>query len=184
MLKKIIMVLAMVIAAGRMAAAQAKEPNLFAYPREAPQTSFYRADGTEFRLSDFKGSFVLVVFWSRTCLPCVRELDNLREFMDKTRDTGIKVILISKAGEWDSATQQRQFIKKFKGPSDEFYVDYNGRLASDFGIFAYPHTVMINMLGEEIGRIRGAVEWDDDDIIEYIYKVKAEHGSGQTETDD
>ena len=99
MLKKIIMVLAVVIAAGRMAAAQAKEPNLFAYPREAPQTSFYRADGTEFRLSDFKGSFVLVVFWSRTCLPCVRELDNLREFMDKTRDTGIKVILISKAGE-------------------------------------------------------------------------------------
>ena len=49
-------------------------------------------------------------------------------------------------------------------------------LAEDLGIFTSPNTVLINRKGEEIGRIRGSIDWDDDDVIEYIYKIKAQHG--------
>ena len=51
----------------------------------------------------------------------------------------------------------------------------------DFGVFSYPHTVMVDQSGEEIGRISGSVDWDDDDVIEYIYKLKAKYGQGNDE---
>lgn len=37
-------------------------------------------------------------------------------------------------------------------------------------------TVLIGREGKEIGRIRGSAEWDSQDVIEYMYKIKAEHG--------
>lgn len=56
-----------------------------------------------------------------------------------------------------------------------FYVDKKGDLSADLGIFTSPNTVLINRHGKEIGRIRGSVEWDDDEVIEYIYKIKAQN---------
>ena len=53
----------------------------------------------------------------------------------------------------------------------------------DFGANGYelpsgytPVTVLIGREGKEIGRIRGSAEWDSQDVIEYMYKIKAEHG--------
>lgn len=153
--------------------------NIFAYPREAPQTEFYTINGTKVQLSDFKGKFLLVNFWSRNCVPCIKELDNLNNFVNKTKDDGIRVIIISKASEWQSVAEQREFLEKFKAPDLDFYLDKDGKLAESFGIFASPHTVLVNSAGEEIGRIRGSAEWDSDEIIEYIYKIKAEHNTAK-----
>ncbi len=157
--------------------------NLFAYPRETPQTPIYNPYGGEVRLNDFKGNFVLAIFWSKHCVPCIRELDDLNNFVLKTKDTGIKAILISKAEEWNNVEEQQKFLKKFKAQDVEFYVDKKGKLTDAFGIFSSPHTVLINKKGEEIGRIRGSVDWDDEDVIEYIYSIKSTHGDGETKND-
>ena len=45
-----------------------------------------------------------------------------------------------------------------------------------FGIFTSPHAVLIDKNSMEIGRISGAVEWDDDDVVEKIYQIKAQNG--------
>ena len=150
--------------------------NIFAYPREAPQTPVYTPGGQALRLTDFKGDFLLVMFWSRHCAPCIRELDEINTFVKKTRDNGIKVMLVSKDDEWSSAAEQRELLNKYEAPDVDFYTDKEGKLAGDFGIFSSPHTVLINKSGEEIGRISGSADWGDDDVIEYIYKIKAQHG--------
>lgn len=175
MSKKILMICAFLMSFCGTAHAE-KGLNIFAFPREAPQIEFYNRAGQKVKISDFKGDFLLMNFWSRNCVPCIKELDNLNNFVKKTSNNGIKVILISKADEWQSVREQREFLNKFKAPDLDFYVDKDGKLAEFFGIFASPHTVLINKSGEEIGRIRGSAEWDDDDVIEYIYKIKAEHG--------
>lgn len=149
--------------------------NLFAYPREAPKTPIYTPAGQALKLSDFKGEFLLVMFWSRYCAPCIKELDDINEFVLKTRNNGIKVLLVSKDDEWTDVTEQRELLKKYKAPDVDFYTDKEGKLSGDFGIFSSPHTVLINTKSEEIGRIRGSVDWGDDDVIEYIYKIKAQN---------
>lgn len=157
--------------------------NIFAYPREAPQREFYDSFGRGVTFDKFKGDFLLVNFWSKHCIPCIKELQSLNDFSNKTRSNGIRTILVSKAEEWNNMEEQERFLKKFKGQDLEFYVDKKGKLTEDFGIFSSPHTVIINKKGEEIGRIRGSAKWDSEDVIEYIYKIKSQYGEGKPEND-
>ena len=78
--------------------------------------------------------------------------------------------------EWKTAEEQRNFVTRFKAPDLELYTDTDGKLTEDLGIFTSPHTVLINTSGQEIGRIRGAAEWDDDKVVEYIRNLKEQHG--------
>ena len=164
--------------------AQAKGLNIFAYPRTAPQTPIYNLYGKEVKISDFAGDFLLINFWSRHCIPCIKELGKLNSFSLQTRDSGIKTIIVSRADEWVSVDEQQKFLAKFKAQDLDFYLDKKGKLTEDFGIFSSPHTVIVNKKGEEIGRIRGSADWDDEDVIAYIYKIKAQYGEGNNTADD
>lgn len=172
MIKKIVILLICCMFAEECLAK--KGVNIFAYSRPAPQTGIYDSSGLSVALQDFKGQFVLLMFWSRYCAPCIRELDDINEFVKITQSNGIKVLLVSQAEEWTGVGEQKMLLKKYKAENIDFYTDRKGELASDFGIFSFPHTVLVDQYGEEIGRISGSVDWDDEDVIEYIYKLKAE----------
>ncbi len=150
--------------------------NMYETPRDLPDKELVREDGKHFKLSDFKDEFVLAMFWSRHCTPCIKELDDINNFANKTKYDGIKVVLISPSQEWISTEEQRNFLNKYGATDLKFYVDEKSNLAADLGIFTSPNTVLVNKKGLEIGRIRGSADWDDDEIIEYIYKLKAKHG--------
>ena len=173
MMKKIFIILCLVLFAQSVKAE--KGVNLFAYSRDLPKTNIYNQYGKAISLRDFSGDFLIAVFWSKTCIPCLRELDDLNVFVNKTKDNGIKVILISPESDWTREGEQKAFLKRYGAENLDFYVDKKKKIATDFGIFTSPHTVLINKESEEIGRIRGAVDWDDEDVIEYMYKVKAKY---------
>ncbi len=151
-------------------------PNIFAYSRPAPQTPVYDKYGQKTSLEDFKGEMVLAVFWSRHCVPCIKELDNLNSFVNQIKDSGIRVLIISPEEEWTTAFEQKELLNKYGAPDLDYYTDKDGKLAGDFGIFSSPHTVLVNQLGEEFGRISGVVDWDDEDFIEYVYQLKVKYG--------
>lgn len=174
MLKRFLLILCLLFfAAG---AASAKGINLFAYSRRVPEDAFYTPYGQAHHLQDFSGDFLIVVFWSKTCIPCIRELDNLDGFVKKTRDNGVKVILLSPEKDWATPEEQQNFLRRYGAYEVEFYVDRDAKLAKAFGIFTSPHAVLIDKNSMEIGRISGAVEWDDDDVVEKIYQIKAQNG--------
>ena len=155
-----------------------KGTNIFAYSRPVPETGVYNRYGQKTALTDYRGDFILAVFWSRYCVPCIKELDNLNNFVNQTKDNGVRVMIISKDDEWISSHEQSELLAKYGASDLDFYIDKGGKLAGDFGIFASPHTVLINRKGEEFGRISGSLDWDDDDVIEEIYKLKAQYGEG------
>lgn len=156
---------------------QAKDAvNIYDYPRPMPDRAIYNEAGQQVKIADFKGEFLLINLWSRHCTPCIKELESLNGFTLKTQGNGIRMILLSPEEEWSSSEEQRRFLEKFKAPNVEFYTDKDEKLADDLGVFTSPHTVLVNKKGEEIGRIRGSADWDEDDVIEYIYKLKAKHG--------
>lgn len=154
-------------------AAKENNVNIYADVRQAPQTAFYSSSGKKVTLADFKGKFVLLVSWSRDCLPCIREMKSLNSFYNQTKDNGLEVILLSKEKEWSDLEEQRRFLEKYSAPDLNFYVDRDGKLTEDLAIFTSPHTVLVNSLGNEVGRIRGSAEWDKPEVIEYIYQLKS-----------
>ena len=149
--------------------------NIFTYPREVPEAKIFNQYGKSFSLKDFNGKFLIIIFWSKTCIPCIREIDDINEFIKKTQGSDLKLIMVSPEKEWLSAEEQSAFLKRYNGQDIEFYTDRKSSLSNSFGIFTSPHTVLINKNSLEIGRIRGSVDWDDDDVIEYMYRLNAEH---------
>lgn len=173
MLKKIILIILFIFF---ISTAFAKSGvNIFSYPREVPKAKIFNQYGQSFSLEDFRGDFLVVIFWSKTCVPCIREIDEINKFVKKTKGTGVKLITVSPEKEWISPEEQKSFLKKYGGSDIDFYSDRKSALANSFGIFSSPHTVLITADSMEIGRIRGAVDWGDSDVIEYIYRLKSEH---------
>jgi len=70
----------------------------------APDFSFETIKGKKHRLSDFRGSYVLLDFWGSWCGPCVQEIPNLAQIYQKFSDRGLVMISISNdasASKWD-----------------------------------------------------------------------------------
>lgn len=154
---------------------KASPVNIFDEPQDLPDRKIFHREeqGKAAKLSEFDGNFVIAIFWSRYCTPCIQELEKISAFQKKVKDTNIKVVMISPASEWISDVEQQNFLDRFHAGDLDFYVDRKGDLSADLGIFTSPNTVLVNTKGQEIGRIRGAVEWDKDAMVEYIYNIKA-----------
>ena len=146
--------------------------NIFAYSRDVPKTQITHESGKKVRLSDFKGQFVVAMFWSRTCGPCVKELEDLNTFYKAALKENIRLVLISPQKEWKDTDEQRRFLTKYRATDLDFYTDNKGNLAADFGIFTTPHTVLINEDAQEIGRIKGTAKWADKRVLKYIKSLK------------
>lgn len=167
-----IAILTVALLATMPAFAKKSSVNIFEISRDVPTTEIMHQSGKTYQLSDFKGEFVVAVFWSKTCGPCIKELKDLNIFAKSGLKEGIRLILISPEKEWTSTLEQRKFLKKYGAPDVEFYTDKKGKLAADFGIFTTPHTVLIDEDSQEIGRIRGTAKWGDKRIIDYIKTLK------------
>ena len=83
-------------------------------------------------------------------------------FFDREKGIGVQAGKKDKGGysRWakEKELQSQKDIKKVNPADDEI---------------PYAGVPLINK-GKEIGRIRGAADWDDEDVIEYIYKIKAQ----------
>jgi thiol-disulfide isomerase/thioredoxin len=62
---------------------------------EAPDFLLPDLAGNAHRLSDYRGSPVLVSFWAAWCAPCRRELPSLADLNGRLRDTNIKILAIN-----------------------------------------------------------------------------------------
>lgn len=148
--------------------------NIFPHPRYIPTLSFYSPDGKAHKLADFNADLLLAVVWSRSCGPCISELQNLNTFANKMKNRGIQVILISPEKEWKTMEERRLFMQRFGAPDLVNYLDRRGNFIDGMGIRSTPTTIMVNRKHEEIGQITGNVKWDDSKVERYMLKLKKE----------
>ncbi len=60
----------------------------------APDFETSTIDSLEFKLSNFKGNYVLLQFWAPWCGPCIREIPHIINVFDKFHMEGLKVVSI------------------------------------------------------------------------------------------
>jgi len=146
--------------------------NMFPKPRYIPAISFYSESGKAYKLTDFQEDLLMAVVWSKNCVPCLEDLRNLKKFVQKTADKGIKVILISPEKDFRTADERRYFLNRIGAPNVVNYVDRNANFRDGMGIMVTPTAILVNRNGEEAGQITGSIKWDDSDVIEYMLNLK------------
>ena len=108
-------------------------------------------DGRELRLSDLRGSIVMIDFWSSWCPPCRSEAPVLAEAHERWSELGVEFVGISI---WDTESAVREFVN-LHGITYPNAVDEDGQIAVEFGVRGIPEKFFVNPKGEIVRKING-----------------------------
>ncbi|MBN1346152.1 MAG: TlpA family protein disulfide reductase [Phycisphaerae bacterium] len=115
--------------------------------RKAPDFELRDLAGRPVRLSEFKGSFVLLDFWATWCQPCVQELPSLVDvFRSFGRDR--RFVMISLSLDRDPETL-RQFVGQHQLEWIQVYLEGKAgdAVKQDYGVKAIPSIFLIDPEG-------------------------------------
>jgi thiol-disulfide isomerase/thioredoxin/outer membrane lipoprotein-sorting protein len=111
--------------------------------KPAPDFTLKGLDDKAVKLSDLKGSVVIVDFWATWCGPCVASLPHLDELYKQESPNGLKVFAVNL--QEDKQTVQA-FVEKKKW-SLPVLLDTEGSVAQKYKANAIPETVVIGKDG-------------------------------------
>lgn len=100
-------------------------------------------EGTEYRLSDFRGKAVVLNFWATWCQPCRKEIPQLVQAYHKYEDQGLVVIGLNHA---ESRSIVRPYAEKF-GMDFPIAIDVDGEMWERYRLLGLPTTFFIDREG-------------------------------------
>lgn len=120
--------------------------------RPAPVAVGVLDDGRPFDLSRRKGSWVVLNFFTSTCVPCQREHPELVAFVDQQRGLGLDGAEFYSVVVDDRPDAVEAFFATYGGDWPIVY-DPDGRFAVAFGVAQVPETWIIDPNGIVRGRV-------------------------------
>mgnify|MGYP001823070947 FL=1 len=125
----------------------------------APDAVGAFADGTSFELSQRKGSWVVLNFFTHNCVPCIREHDDLVAFVDQQRSLGLDGAEFYSIVQGSTPEQVEEFFAERGGDWPVVY-DPDLDFQLGFGVVRVPETWIIDPGGIVRGRLITEVEAD------------------------
>ncbi len=127
---------------------------LFAYlPNsgdEAPNFTITQADGTPFKLSDYKGKkSVYVVFWNTWCHFCMKKIPKLKA-IEQNFAADIKIIAVN-TGRDDSIAEMKQ-LQQYRVLNYALAFDAQQKITDLYNVHGVPTEFIIDINGTIIHR--------------------------------
>jgi cytochrome c biogenesis protein CcmG/thiol:disulfide interchange protein DsbE len=123
----------------------------------APDFTLTTLDGGEIRLSDQRGTVVVVNFWASWCIPCRDEAPVLQSIWEQYRDRGVLVMGVAYT---DTETGARAFIAEY-GQTYPNGMDLGTRISDLYHIQGVPETFVVDQQGNVVEFIYAAVNEAD-----------------------
>ena len=143
----------------------------------APDFAAFAEDGSEVRLSDFRGDVVLLNIWATWCLPCRREMPSMQRLWEGVGDEGFEILAVSidaAFGESDSAGRAGGDLWAFAdslGLTFRILHDPSGGIQQTYQTTGVPESFLVGRDGIIYKKVIGAMEWDhgeNRDLIERL----------------
>jgi peroxiredoxin len=128
---------------------------------KAPDFNLSDVKGDEHRLSDYRGSYVIINFWGSWCKYCVEEMPDFQKANDTFEKAGDTVILSVN----DTSTELNMqtaldFINLYRYDM-LFLFDTDGTVADTYRVSGYPTTYIIDKKGYIYTYGMGAISESD-----------------------
>lgn len=133
--------------------------------------------GDNHTLSEYKGKTVFLNFWATWCPPCRAEMPDIQKIHEEYSSEGEEalVVLGIAAPDYGGETSEdgiKQFLEE-NGYTYPVLMDPGGNIFTEYGIYSYPTTFMINKEGKVFGYVSGQLNEDTmRSIIEQTMKGK------------
>ena len=103
-------------------------------------------DGEEFRLSEQRGSVVVVNFWYPSCPPCRDEMPAFQEVWEQYRGRNVRFIGLFVPQGFDTEESAREFVDEL-GLTFTFATDVRALVAQEYVVEYFPTTYFIDQAG-------------------------------------
>ena len=153
--------------------ASERAANSTAVGRLAPLIEGEDLGGQWFDIDDHRGQWVVVNFFSTTCVPCIVEHPELVAFAEERAITS-DAIVVSVAFD-DAAANVRDFFLANGGDWPVITTD-TGSIAVDYGVTAVPESYLVAPSGVVAAKLIGGITKDDLDnqIEDLVARAQAD----------
>lgn len=119
-------------------------------------------DGRETTLSEYRGRVLFVNLWATWCVPCRVELASIQRLARSLPDSAVTFLLISPESPAPVETFARRADLELPVLTEVT------RAPRAWGVEAVPTTWLVDANGRIVLQRRGAAEWDDEAVRDYL----------------
>ena len=157
------------------ACSESKPPDRLVAGQAFPAVTMHGIDGKDVPLSAFRGRLVVLNVWATWCPPCRKELPSLQRLSGALDDGRFVIIGLS-------LDQDNVAVREYLHDQGVTYANFLDRemdIAKHvLGMKAYPDTFLIGPDGRFLGRVVGAIQWDNPRIIRTLEAAYRGDGKG------
>ena len=125
----------------------------------APDFTVYDKDGNTIKLSDMKGTPVVLNFWASWCPPCKAEMPEFDEIAKEYAGKVAFMMVDLTDGVQETQEKAQAFIDSM-GYTFPVYFDKDSDAAYKYGIQSIPTTIFIDANGNLVAGATGAIDGD------------------------
>ncbi|MGL5312401.1 MAG: cytochrome c biogenesis protein CcdA [Peptostreptococcaceae bacterium] len=128
---------------------------------EAINFTLYDQYGKEHKLSDYRGKTVFLNFWATWCPPCREEMPYMEELYKEYNQNNDDVAILGVASPNIGREGNQESIETFlneEGHTFPVVFDDGGSLVYQYGISAFPSTLIIDKDGYIVQYVRGGMD--------------------------
>ena len=144
---------------------ESKPPDRLVMGQAFPALSLQGIDGKQIPLAAFHGKLVVLNVWATWCPPCRKELPSLQRLSHSLDDKRFAIVGLS-------LDQDNVAVREYlhdRGVTYVNFLDRNLDIAKNvLGMKAYPDTFFIGPDGTLLGRVVGAIDWDNSRMLQAL----------------
>ena len=128
--------------------------------------TFLDTKNNQLNLEDYKGNLILLNFWASWCAPCKEEMPSLDSLKKNKNLNNLEIFPINVGQE--NIQKTLKFFKDLKIKNLDLYFDPPVTLAKKFKLRGIPTTIIFNKKGEELARIIGSIDFEDENFLKWL----------------